>query len=219
MHANPAVRRRPGRRIALAAAGLVALVVAGFGGWQAWQGSQALPTAPVLAVPTIGSDEPPPTAADGSGLDRSAPVSISVPAIRVRAGVDQVGLAADGSMAEQPLAKADRAAWYRLGPAPGQVGPAVIVGHVDTKHAKGVFYDLNRLRPGDTVSVTRADGRTVTFIVDGLAEYPKDQFPTAKVYAATRYPALRLITCGGSFDTAAGSYVDNIVVYLHMVTG
>jgi hypothetical protein len=218
MHANPRSVRWPGRRISLTAAGLVALVVAAFGGWQAWQGAQALPTAPVLAAPTIGSAEPPTTMTDGSGLDRSAPVRIGIPAINVNADIDQVGLAPDGTMAEQPLSRANRAAWYRLGPTPGQVGPAVIVGHVDTKHAKAVFYKLNQLRPGDMVSVTRADGRTVTFIVDGLAMYPKDHFPTSKVYAATRYPALRLITCGGSFDTAAGSYVDNIVVYLHMLT-
>ena len=82
--------------------------------------------------------------------------------------MDQIALAPDGTLEEQPLSRAHRAAWYRLGPAPGQVGPAVIAGHVDTKHSVAVFYYLSRLRPGDQVVITRADGHTVTFTVDSL---------------------------------------------------
>jgi Sortase domain len=151
-------------------------------------------------------------------LDRSAPVNISIDSIHLRAGVDQVGLAPDGTLEAQPFSRASRAAWYRLGPAPGQVGPAVIVGHVDTKHGVAVFFYLSRLRPGDQVVVTRADGQAVRFTVDWLGSFSKSDFPTQLVYGPTDYPALRLITCGGSFDRGAGFYRNNIVVFAHLAT-
>jgi sortase (surface protein transpeptidase) len=150
-------------------------------------------------------------------LDRSAPVQIQIDSINVRATVDQIGLAPDGTLEEQSLSRSKYAAWYRLGPAPGQVGPAVITGHVDTKSTLGVFFNLSRLRPGDRVVITRADGRTVSFSVDSLASFPKSNFPTQLVYGATDYPALRLVTCGGSFDRRAGSYRENVVVFAHLI--
>jgi len=165
----------------------------------------------------VGRTSPSVSASAAAGLDRSAPVEIAIDSINVRAGVDQIGLAPDGTLEEQPLSRADYAAWYRLGPSPGQVGPAVITGHVDTKSSLGVFFDLGRLRPGDRVVITRADGQSVLFSVDSLSAFPKSDFPTQLVYGATDYPALRLITCGGSFDRHAGSYLDNIVVFAHMI--
>jgi sortase (surface protein transpeptidase) len=149
-------------------------------------------------------------------LDRSAPVKIAIDSIHVHAEVDQIGLAHDGTLEEQPLSRSHYAAWYRLGPSPGQVGPAVITGHVDTKSGLGVFFYLSQLKPGDRVVITRADGRTVSFSVDSLASYPKTAFPTQLVYGATNYPALRLITCGGSFDRSVGSYRNNIIVFAHL---
>jgi hypothetical protein len=150
-------------------------------------------------------------------LDRSAPVEITIDSIHVRAGIDQIGLAEDRTLETQPLSRASFAAWYRLGPAPGQVGPAVITGHVDTASTVAVFFYLSRLRPGDVVVITRADGRTVSFGIDSVASYPKSDFPTQLVYGTTNYPALRLVTCGGRFDPSAGSYDDNVVVFAHMI--
>jgi len=137
--------------------------------------------------------------------------------INVRAGIDQIGLAQDGTLEAQPLSRASHAAWYRLGPAPGQVGPAVITGHVDTKNTLGVFFYLSRLRPGDLVVITRADGRIVSFAVDSVASFAKSDFPTQLVYGVTHYPALRLVTCGGQFDRRTGSYDDNIVVFARLI--
>jgi sortase (surface protein transpeptidase) len=151
-----------------------------------------------------------------AGLDRSAPVKISIESIKLRAAVDQIGLAPDGTVEEQSFSTASHAAWFRLGPAPGQVGPAVITGHVDTKSNLAVFFYLSQVRPGDSVVITRADGDTVTFAVDSLRSFPKSSFPTQLVYGSTDYPALRLITCGGPFDRAAGSYQDNIIVFAHL---
>jgi Sortase domain len=208
-------RFRSDRRVAFAAAWLVTLLVAGWGGWQVWR-AEAVPSTPppALPAPLVGSTTAPTNVLSGS--DRSIPVTISINAIELRAPVDQIGLAPDGTLEEQPFSRANHAAWYRLGPAPGQVGPAVIAGHVDTKSNIAVFFYLSRLRPGDRVVIARADRHTVTFTVDWLGSFPKSNFPTQLVYGPTNYPALRLITCGGSFDRTVGSYRDNIVVFAHL---
>lgn len=207
--------RRDGR-LAFGAGWLTVLLVAAWGGWQVWRAEAEPVPPPALPAPMVGSTSAPPTAVPG--LERSEPVKISIESIKLRAWVDQIGLEPDGTLEEQPFSRANRAAWYRLGPAPGQVGPAVITGHVDTKTSVAVFFYLSRLRPGDEVVVTRADGRTATFTVDWLGSFPKTQFPTQLVYGPTNYPALRLVTCGGVFNRAAGSYEDNIVVFAHLTS-
>ena len=123
--------------------------------------------------------------------------------------VDQVGLNPDRTM-EVPAEGTpgyDHAAWFRYSVTPGRQGPSVIIGHVDSAEAgPSVFFELGRLRPGERAEVVRADGVTVTFEVTEVAVYPKDAFPTDRVYGPTAGPELRLITCGGSFDSGAGSY-------------
>jgi len=209
---------RPGRRLAFGAACLATVLVAGWGVRQVWWAESAPPTPPAVAPSVAGGRGSPSTVPhEAIGLDRSTPVEITIDSIGVRAGIDQIGLAQDGTLEEQPLARADYADWYRLGPAPGQVGPAVVTGHVDTKSTLGVFFYLGRLRPGDRVVITRADGREVSFGVDSVASFPKSNFPTQLVYGSTDYPALRLVTCGGQFDRTAGSYEDNVVVFAHLL--
>ena len=152
-------------------------------------------------------------------LARSAPVKIRIPRIGVNAPVMKLGRDADGTVQVPPLAAHNLAGWYRYGPSPGQRGPAVILGHVDSTTGISVFYHLKNLHAGDTVDVTLADGTVATFAVDGLQKVAKDAFPTASVYGKSRSPSLRLITCGGPFDQATGHYVDNIIVYAHLVAG
>jgi hypothetical protein len=106
-----------------------------------------------------------------------------------------------------------RVGWYVGGPTPGSPGAAILAGHVDSRAGPAVFFRLKDLRPGDLVTVRRSDGQATTFTVDAVRSYPKNAFPTATVYAPIPSTALRLITCGGSFDRAARSYRDNIVVY------
>ena len=213
---RPAPLRR-NDRLAFGAGWLTVLLVATWGVWQIWRAETHPPAPPAaLPAPVVGSTSAPPAAAPG--LERSEPVKISIKSIKLQAWVDQIGLAPDGSLEVQPFSRANHAAWYRLGPTPGQVGPAVITGHVDTKDGVAVFFYLSRLRPGDEVVITRADGRTATFAVDWLGSFPKSQFPTQEVYGPTGYPALRLITCGGVFNRAAGSYEDNIVVFAHLTS-
>jgi sortase (surface protein transpeptidase) len=141
----------------------------------------------------------------------AAPVRVQIPTIGVDAPLVRLGLDARGAL-EAPKGF-DEAGWWTGGSRPGERGPAVIAGHVDTKTGPAVFYELPRLRKGDAIFVRRRDGSRVRFVVQGSASYPKNRFPTARVYGATRRPTLRLITCSGDFDRSTGHYVDNTVVY------
>jgi len=144
---------------------------------------------------------------------RSAPVRLDVPAIGVHTGLIRLGLQRDGTVEVPPLDSDAPAGWYEHSVTPGEQGGAVILGHVDTaRDGPAVFYRLAALEPGDDIAVRRADGSTVHFAVTGVARYPKSQFPTHDVYGPADFPALRLVTCGGSFDRSRGSYRDNIVV-------
>jgi hypothetical protein len=152
-------------------------------------------------------------------LAASPPVHLDVPALRISSDLLDLGLNPDNTLQVPPLAKDSRAGWYHGSPTPGQPGPAVILGHVDSaEYGPGVFFELGALKPGDTATVSRADRSTVTFRVDRVERYAKDQFPTLDVYGNTADSELRLITCGGAFDAQARSYVDNIVVYASMVS-
>ena len=151
-------------------------------------------------------------------LARSAPVKIRIPGIGVDAPVMKVGRDADGTVQVPPLAEHNLTGWYQYGPSPGQRGPAVILGHVDSTTGISVFYYLKNMHAGDKVLVTLADGKVAAFAVDGLQKVAKDAFPTASVYGKAGYPSLRLITCGGPFDQATGHYVDNVIVYAHLVS-
>ena len=141
----------------------------------------------------------------------AVPVRIEIPAIAVRAPVIRLGLNPDRTL-EVPTDYGDTG-WWSGGARPGENGPAVIVGHVDSKTGPAVFYRVRELRPGAKIVVVRSDGSRGSFTVQGSERYPKDEFPTARVYGRTDGPTLRLITCGGVFDSSTGHYVDNTIVY------
>ena len=143
-------------------------------------------------------------------LPQSAPVRLEVPAIGVSSSLVRLGLNADGTM--QVPGDFQVAGWFTGAPQPGQLGPAVIAGHVDSRTGPAVFYRLRDLRPGDEVRVVRADHRVVRFQVDALASYPKQALPDDAVFGATTTPALRLITCAGTFDRSRHDYRDNLVL-------
>jgi sortase (surface protein transpeptidase) len=125
----------------------------------------------------------------------------------------RLGLNPDGTM-EVPR-DYGLGGWFTGGAMPGQDGPAVIAGHVDSKSGPAVFYRLGELRPGDTVRVLRADRGWVAFEVTGVARYAKREFPTDAVFGPVTGPVLRLVTCGGTFDRSTGHYLDNVVVSAH----
>jgi sortase (surface protein transpeptidase) len=171
------------------------------------------------ATATATAHEPPGVAGFHSvrTYDQPAlPVRLQIPAIDVSTPLVKLGRLPDGSL-EVPKPW-DVAGWYDKGPRPGQPGPAVILGHVDSTNGPAVFYQLRALRPGDTVRVGLADGRILVFRVQRVQRYPKDEFPTEAVYFPTLNRELRLITCGGEFDYAAKSYRDNIVVYADLAS-
>ena len=226
-------RRRPRARAwtamaaALAVVGAVAVVIAVTG-----QRNAPVPTASsgeVTALTTSSAQPPGPPAGDatspggGAGTDTqalpvAAPVSVDIPSIGVTSDLLRLGLNGDGSVQVPPLADDDRAGWYEDGPAPGAVGPAALLGHVDSaEFGPGVFYDLGALEPGDEVLVTRADGTVAVFAVDRVERHPKDDFPTIEVYGNTDDAQLRLITCGGDFDSAVNSYEDNVIAFATLI--
>ena len=148
-------------------------------------------------------------------MSKSAPVRVQVPSIGVDSTLMDLGLLADGSLQVPPAAFP--AGWYTGAPTPGELGPAIIVGHIDWAGVDGVFYRLHSLLPGAEIDVTRADGSTAVFRVLSVHEYAKDAFPTKLVYGNTAYSALRLITCGGAFNAKAHSYDDDIVASAELV--
>jgi sortase (surface protein transpeptidase) len=207
-----AMSRRP--TVALAALALAVLLAAGCGG-----GGGSASSSRSGPAATATAHEPPGVAGFHSvrTYDQVAlPVRLRIPAIGVSTPLVKLGRLPDGTL-QVPKAWGT-AGWYDQGPRPGQPGPAVILGHVDSKSGPAVFYQLRTLRPGDTVRVGLADGRTLVFRVQRLQRYPKNQFPTQAVYFPTLGRELRLITCGGDFDYARHSYVDNIVVYATLVS-
>jgi hypothetical protein len=141
----------------------------------------------------------------------SRPVYLSIPVIGVHTRLIRLGLTAQGAL--QVPVNTSVAGWYIGSPRPGQVGAAVIAGHIDSYQGPGVFFRLRLLRPGDRVYVRHANGTQTVFRVYARHSYPKDRFPTQRVYGPAPDPELRLITCGGTFDPAAGSYLRNVVVY------
>jgi sortase (surface protein transpeptidase) len=215
--------RRPSRRtwlvlaLVLLVVGATALVVGITGQQTAPQpaaGTRSAPASPseqpADSIPGSGSDpaETPPAA------DVPEPVRVEIPRIGVSSDLLRLGLNDDGTVAVPPLEADDRAGWYERGPTPGAVGPAVILGHVDSAaYGPGVFFELGALAPGDEVQVDRADGSVAVFTVDRVERHPKDRFPTIDVYGNTDDAQLRLITCGGAFDADAGSYEDNVIVF------
>jgi len=167
--------------------------------------------APSAEVPPSASSQAPSLAV----LQSSPPVRIEVPAIGTDSELLDLGLQPDGTLEVPP--DAVTVGWYTGGPTPGELGPAVIVGHVDWASTEGVFYNLRNMVTGDQITVTRADGSVAVFEVRANEQFPKDQFPTAAVYGDIDHAGLRLITCGGSYDPAARSYLDNIVVFADLI--
>jgi hypothetical protein len=150
-------------------------------------------------------------------VDAEAPPPRGVTIERLGIESDLIGLrmGADGALAvpQDP----GQVGWHRAGTAPGDIGPAVLVGHVDSYEGPAVFFRLAELQPGDRVSVARTDGSAVAFEVYALETVPKNGFPSDRVYGPTEGPELRLITCGGGFDRETRSYTDNVVVYARAV--
>ncbi|WP_405618358.1 class F sortase [Streptomyces sp. NBC_01508] len=204
---------RPPRRRRTAAAGTVVVGTA-----LACVGVSALLSSPEPApgrtdIGTLpvhsGPDEA--VAPSGSAATAAPPTRIRIPAIGLDQGLLGLRVQQDGRLGvpKDPA----RVGWWSDGPRPGDPGAVVVVGHVDSATGPGAFHGLSSLRPGDKVTLRREDGGEVTFTIQALRQYEKNAIPDSQVYATTGPPALRLITCGGTYDRGRGEYRDNLVVY------
>jgi sortase (surface protein transpeptidase) len=220
-----------------AAVGVLLLVLASYG-FGARHGDASIAAGPRLSAPVIAAtpitaadDRPKPAPATTSPASRPAPrpkkkralrpevarpanfapVSVSVPSVGIDAPLIRLGLNGDHTL-EVPR-DPNVAGWFVYRSIPGDRGPGIIAGHVDSKRGPAVFYRLKDVKPGDTVNVRRSDGSVATFEVARLEEHDKNSFPTARVYGPTPRRELRLITCGGAFNRSTGHYVDNIIVF------
>lgn len=168
-------------------------------------GKVASPASPSTVSSVSSVAEVPP-------LAPAKPARLEIPAIGVRTGeIVDLGLAGDGTL--QVPQDAITTGWFTGGPAPGEIGPAILAGHVDYKKVPGVFVRLKELKTGDEALVHRVDGSTAVFTVYAVERHSKASFPTEKVYGDTTGPELRLITCGGDFDSSTGNYLDNVIAY------
>jgi hypothetical protein len=196
------VRPEAGLVIAFAMA-LVAVVIVAAG-----HGSgpvpAAPPAAPAAAVPSAAAVVEP---AEQVAL---RPTEVNLPTLGVRSALVDLDVGPDGALQAPP--DPDVAGWYVRGAVPGEPGPAVIAGHVDSRTGPAVFYKLDQLVAGDRVEVTRSDGQVLAYAVTTVETHPKDAFPTTRVYGPTPGPELRLITCGGEFDRSSRHYRDNVIV-------
>jgi sortase (surface protein transpeptidase) len=212
------------RRLALLGGLTLAGAAAGYGYWLASQDDERPPAASAPVIPSAPAapqsapresgesaresvdhrpDEAPPVPPD--------PPRLEIPAIDVEAHAVPLGKTADNRL-EVPH-NWSVVGWWRGGTEPGGRGPAVVVGHVDTKTGPAVFYRLRELRAGDEIRFVRADGSRARFAVSRTESHSKDDFPTQAVYGPTSEPELRLITCDGSFDWSRGHYRRNLIVF------
>lgn len=180
-------------------------------------GSQIIRGHKLEPLKTFSSPAPVKAATATQPLPRSEPTHISVPSVGIDAPVRSVGRDSSGGI-EMPPVLDWTTGWYKYSPTPGQIGPAIIVGHVDTYKGISVFWRLRDVKQGDIINVTRADGKTAKFRVMALKQFNQSNFPTDEVYGNIKYPGLRLITCGGAFNKQTASYTQNTVVYAFMIS-
>lgn len=152
-----------------------------------------------------------PDAGPATDADAVLPIRLRIPSIGVDSALEELDI--DAHQVLVPPRDPARAGWYVASAIPGELGPSVIAGHVDSKRGPAVFWRLRELGSGDRLSVTRSDGRTVSYRVVSVSRYPRDRFPSDAIYGPTPDTAMRLITCGGTYDHRAKHYRDNVVVF------
>lgn len=233
--------RRQRRRLRLTRTVVVTLSLVGGGIWWAQDEEPSDPPAAAHATGAEGfkaADVPgqqrdqkpkaqprPPARADAEAAEKPAPppaplarsraTDVAIPAITIEAPVVSLRLDPSGKLGSPPVENPRIVGWYAAGPAPGERGTAIVVGHRDTRTGPAIFLNLDALAPGNTVRVARADGKVAVFTVDKVRTYTKEEFPDREVYGSTGRPELRLLTCGGPYNARTG-YASNIVVFAHL---
>lgn len=184
-----------------------------------------LPPRDLAAAPANPYFQAPPTAPPplpslpaAPAMQPSSPVRLVIPRLGVNAPVKSVGLDRKGAIEVPPVGDPNLVGWYRSGPTPGEAGPAIMLGHKDTRSGGAVFSRLDEIRNGDVIEVHRKDGIIAVYTVGGLEQAEKSVFPTQRVYGRSPTPQLHLITCGGVYNRATGHYTDNVIAYATMTS-
>jgi hypothetical protein len=205
---SSAAHTQPARRI-IAATRLVLCLAVGVTGCASDPRPEPHPDRPPAAAPAEEASSAPP-----SPLRKIAnPVTVAMPRLGIDARLQPLGLDAAGVLTPPAYGQAG---WYAAGPEPGEPGPAVIAGHVDSEVGPDVFAPLSQARPGHRILIDLANGTALVFRVTEVERFAQADFPTRRVYGATDEPELRLITCGGDYDHTVGRYQDNVVVFAEL---
>ncbi|SCF79501.1 class F sortase [Streptomyces sp. Ncost-T10-10d] len=175
-------------------------------------GSHAAPRPVTPSAPAVTPSAP----AVGPAMSRSVPTRLQIPSLAVKAPFTGLSIGADGRLNPPPPNDSNLVGWFKGGVTPGERGAAIVAGHVDTTTGPAVFLQLQFLKPGSTVDITRADGSVATFKVDSVETFSKAKFPNKRVYSDTPSAQLRLITCGGPYNRKAKHYEDNVVAFAHL---
>ncbi|OEV04170.1 sortase domain-bontaining protein [Streptomyces oceani] len=146
-------------------------------------------------------------------LTQSPPTRVEIPAIGLGTDVKRVALNTAGAIAMP--SDADHTGWYTGSPSPGSQGNSILVGHLDSRSGPAAFYGLGAVEEGDRITIDRADGRTATYVVDSMTIWPKDDFPSQRVYGPTPEPRLTLLTCA-DWDDGNETYRSNLIVNAHL---
>lgn len=150
------------------------------------------------------------------------PARLVIPEMGLDAPVLSLGPDAQGAMQAPRVGSSSNPVWsevywWNVGAAPGQIGNAVIAGHVNRPDGSpSTFTDLNRLHPGDEFAVVTVDGTTLRFRVTAkdapLVYVDGANNPTVeRIFGPTSAPHLNLMTCWGEWD--GREYNRRLVVY------
>lgn len=220
---NSSLHRR--RVTILVLALLLAMTLIGVIAFELWQRHQATnnPQPRIeTSVITNSTDQPdetvPSSACDDYKVSASQPRVIEIPALDVRGCIQRVGIDQHENIAVPT--NIHLAGWYTQSVLPGEKGVSLIAGHVLGRYTKAIFADMDTLKPNDTINITKGDGSVLAFEVVDTARYPVDEvmkhlFDPLKGVERQ----LTLITCGGTYDKAAQTYDERVVVRAKLVSG
>jgi sortase A len=144
-------------------------------------------------------------------VSKSYPIRIKIPKIHVDAAIENIGITQGGAM-DVPGSIMD-GGWYKYGSVPGNIGSAVIDGHIDGKNGEaGVFALLHLLGKGDNIYIVDNKGKSIFFIVSKTRMFNLKE-DTSGIFNQTDGRHLNLITCSGTWDNSQQFYTKRLVVF------